>query len=276
MSDAATIYTTASRGEVADYVRSIPGAITGGGGDHYGIGHGFRARLAFTFFSLVLPNFVKLGRGQVGEDNERWPRNSPKYLAYGKGPKSSRMGRGRMPMNFPGGPYYHGAYGRPPRGSGELTEKQLRDWFQKWYWPKKFQLLLMGYPYREAQRLAAQYAWENMKKSGAKTLLTRFGNRPDQVLKDRGLLERSLQPGFLVDGVSADAEYQVKNTMQIAREEPGSVVVGTNHPHAEKHHEGKGKLPQRRLWPKRITPKWFDEIVDSVLLGLMGIERDFN
>ena len=50
------IYTNASREEVRDFVASIPSAIANQKNDTWGVGQGFRSRVAGTFFGLVAEN----------------------------------------------------------------------------------------------------------------------------------------------------------------------------------------------------------------------------
>jgi hypothetical protein len=111
-----TVRTTASREELVKLIRSLPAAMSGRGADPHKIGAGLRARIGWVFFSLVLPNFQKLGRGQAGADGTRWPDLSAKYKAYQKPIK----GRGRPLAGklAPGG------------NDGLLTERQLKQWRQ--------------------------------------------------------------------------------------------------------------------------------------------------
>ena len=273
------IYTTASREEVIDFVRSIPSAVVQGGidGDR-GVGAGFRHRLAESFYSLVAPNFDRLGRGEAAANGESWKRNTEKYLAYGKGPKSSRMGTGHAPNNIlwsePGSAYSSGEERKLPRGTGHLTGDLLKHWWQVYLQNKAF-LLMAGWEHKAAKARAAQVAWEDVKRFGGRTLLQTHGKRRDQVLVDTGKLRASLQPGYVVAGIGASAEYVTANAEQIFESEPGEVVVGSKHKHAAKHHEGRGRLPERRLWPEEIPPDWWDELFTQIIVGLWRVWDTF-
>lgn len=268
-----TIYTTATREEIRDMVRALPADIAGSGDDIHGIGAGFRSRLAHTWFSLVAEDFEKLGRGEPGADGRTWDRNSPEYLAYGKGPKSSRMGRGQMPNNYKGGPAAHnGRLGRAP-GTGDLNRGQLAQWWKVYSRYKGY--YLQYYSLKEAKAKAAQQAWAAIKKAGATTIISRLGDRPDQVLVDRGTLRRSLQPGELVD-YGPDAEYY-EQPAQLIEQEAGKMAVGSKVPYAKTHHEPKRKGgKQRRLWPEIMPDQWFGDIVGAVASGIARIGELFQ
>lgn len=263
------VMTTASRQEVTAFIRSLPGRIVGTHQDIERIGDSFRSRLAHSFFSQVAGEFDRLGRGQAGDDGRRWPPNSPKYLAYGKGPDSTRRGPGQMPQNRLGGPPAHGGrLGRAP-GTGYLGKQELTDWWAV-YMPIRNRLLKAGYPVRWAKAIAASRAWIAIKKRGARTKLAILGNRRDQVLVDRGLLRRSLQPGFL-----SAVDYQPEQG-QLNRHETGRLILGTKNRHARAHHEGLGNLPERRLWPNIVPDAWWEEMLDQCVDGLAIIAELFG
>lgn len=264
------IYTTADREEIKAFVRGLPAALAGTGEDTHGIGAGFRARLGWSFFSLVSPNFDKLGRGQRGDDGTTWPRNTPAYLAYGKGPKSTRAGRGQMPQNRLGGPpAWGGRLGRGT-GTGDLSHAELVRWWAI-YGPWKAIFLAQGMPLRAAKARAASKAWIDAKAHGSSTKLKRLGGRRDQVLVDRGTLRRSLLPGELIEQPGGSASYQPSNNEQVFDETPGEVLVGSRNKVAGAHHYGKGHLPERRLWPKRVPDDWWEEIIEVGSTGLYRI-----
>ncbi len=269
-----TIYTHAKAEEIRRFVRQLPGAIAATQADVGRVGAGFRARLANEWYSLVAEDFDKLGRGEPGADGRRWPRNTPEYLAYGKGPASSRRGTGTMPMNLLGGPPAHGGRLGRDRGMGDLTAQQLRLWWG-FYGPRKAALLRAGKSLKEAKSLAAAHAWTKIKALGASTKISRLGNRPDQVLVDRGTLRRSLQPGELV--ISGEgADYRPATGDQIFEESTGSMVVGSKSKYAKWHHEGKKRLPKRSLWPQELPDTWWQSIVGAAVAGLETIRSLFE
>lgn len=271
---ATVIYTSAPAEEIRRFVRQLPGAIAGTKADIGRVGAGFRARLANEWYSLVAEDFDKLGRGEPGADGRTWRRNTPEYLAYGKGPKSSRQGLGSMPQNRLGGPpAWGGALGRGA-GTGDLTHTQLKLWWAI-YGPRKAAALRAGKSLREAKAIAAAYAWEKLKARGVSTKIARLGNRPDQVLVDRGTLRRSLQPGELIV-IGEGAEYSPANGDQLFEEAAGSMVVGSKSKHAKRHHEGKGRLPKRTLWPADLPETWWQSIVGAAVSGLETIRSLFE
>lgn len=269
-----TIHTTASREEIERFVRSLPADIAGEGEDVHGAGAGFRARLAHTWFSLVAEDFDKLGRGETGADGRTWDRNSPEHLAYSKGPKSSRMGRGSMPNNRLGGPAAHNGELARGQGTGDLNKSQLAKWWSIYMEWKKY--YLQWYDLETAKSKAAQQAWIALKRLGASTLLKRLGDRPDQVLVDRGTLRRSLQPGELVDYGGPDADY-MESPGQLFEEQAGRIAVGSKSPYAAAHHAPKRQgAKQRSLWPKALPSQWFEDIVGAAAAGIARIGELFR
>lgn len=259
-----TIVTTASREEITRVIRELPGTLAGRNVDVGGIARDFRAALGWQFFSMVSLSFETKSRGGVDDAGDSWPRNSAAYLAYGKGPKSSRMGSGQSPMNLPGGPKAHGGRKGRGAGTGMLTKKQLRQW---WFiYASVLGVLAQSMPIQEAKSRAAAVAWVNAKRRGAKTLLDKFGNRRDQVLVDKGDLRTSLQIGERVE-----MEYKPASDQQLYEAEPSRVVVGSRNPNAVRHHRGEG-VPERRLWPERFPRDWWRQINGQMaaVLGRIG------
>lgn len=272
--DTHVIHVNATKEEIEQFVRSLPEDIVGSGEDLHGVGAGFRARLAHTWFSLVHEDFDKLGRGATGADGRTWDRNSPEYLAYGKGPKSSRMGRGSMPNNRLGGPGAHNGDLARGAGTGDLTKSQLAYWWQVYSSWKSY--YIQYYDLKTAKAKAAQQAWIATKKRGASTLLGRLGDRPDQVLVDRGTLRHSLQPGELVDYGGPDADY-MESPSQLFEEQAGRMAVGSKVPYAAAHHEPKRKGGKKRsLWPESLPSQWFEDIVGAAAAGIARIGEVFR
>lgn len=259
-----TIHTSLSRQEVVDFVRSLPGRISGRVDDPQGVGEGFRARMGFTLLVEISGRFDELSRGGADETGYSWPRNTQRYLAYGKPRKKSdsqskpavRMGSGRV-NRWPDHP-----------GSGELNSRQRKEWAHLFAMNLAF--LADRHGVEKGKQIAAALAWKEMKKRGAKTLLETKGNRPDQVLVDGGDLRRSLLPGEVVEAGAA-ATYRSNDNHQVFEVATGEVVVGTSRKHAAAHHEGKGNLPERRLWPKTIPDSWWESVLDNCLSGLLQI-----
>jgi len=262
-----TIATTMSAAKIAELVRSLPGRMAATVSDPEGVGAGFRARLAFVWYSKVKQAFDIKSKHGTDEAGESWAPNTPEYLAYGKGPKSSRMGRGSMPNNRPadvknGGPLARG------RGTGELNREDIRQWWAMYM--QNLPLFAARMPLREAKASAAAIAWNYVKAHGAGTLLQRFGQREDTILVDEGTLRRSFQVGSLVEQ-GATADYRSKEEDQIFEESPGRVVVGSRAKTAAIHHKGKGRNPVRRLWPRTMPASWWNDIKEQMLVGLVRL-----
>lgn len=237
-------------------IRSLPAMLAGRVRDEHGIAAGMRARVGYTFFSLVMPNFNTLGRGQAGADGDSWAPLSPAYLAY------KRPITGRRPPR---------AGGLAPGGhDGFLTPELLR------LWRRTYAECLAFYIFRESEESAkahsAAIAWITVKRAGAKTKLKEFGSRVAgvdyQTLVDVGTLRSSLMPGELHEDKTS-AAYRSRKEQRF--EEDGSrVVVGTLVPYAKYHHHGKGRR-RRRLWPERFPADWWQQINNQIVSGLVRI-----
>ncbi len=268
MSETTVTVARLHRPELERLVRSLPAILSGRVQDEHGIRAGFHARIGHTMLHFIAENFDNLGTGKGGVNGETWARNSPEYLAYGKGPASSRRGTGQMPNNRPGGPRDNAnKLGRGP-GTGMLSQAQLRQWWSV-YMAKRAQYYARGYPVGTAKAFAAQDAWADAKKSGATTKLEAFGHKQDQVLVDRGNLRRSIQPGTLAEN-EVEASYTPPDGKQIYDSQPTRLVIGTRVPYAAFHHFGKGKR-KRRLWPEKFPDDWWAEILGQAVGGLVRI-----
>lgn len=262
-----TIATTMNAEKLRELVRSLPGRMAATVRDPEGIGAGFRARLGFVWYSHVKQAFDVKSKHGTDEAGDSWKPNTPEYLAYGKGPKSSRMGRGSMPNNRPadvknGGPLARG------KGTGELNREDIRQWWAMYM--QNLPLFASRMPIGQAKAAAAAIAWNYVKAHGAGTLLMRFGNREDTVLVDEGTLRRSFQPGELIEA-GPTAEYRSKEENQVFEESPGRVVVGSRASTADKHHNGKGRNPVRRLWPRVMPATWWTDIKEQMTAGLVRL-----
>lgn len=233
--------------------------------DEHGIASGFAARVGFTLFSNIATNFDELGKGNAGVDGDKWAPHTPEYLAYGRGPKSSRMGTGRAP-----------AHADNP-GSGYMNAAQRKVWWgiyrQSLAWTAK------RMSFREAQGAAASIAWAAWKREGGRTLIEEYGHKrvgKEQIMVNYATLARSLQYGLLTD-TGADAKYEPPHPMQVYEPAPGRVVLGTRAPGHQNHSlHGKrkdGQPRQRRFWPKRIPAMWWGDVLRSARSGLLRLRE---
>ncbi len=259
---AETIRTSATRGDLVRFIRAIPKLIVGKAPDPDGVGAQMRSLIAFRFFDLVTVNLDKLSTGEAGVDGTQWPPLSKKYLAYGRPVKG---------FQYPDGRNRPRAGGKWPGGKdGMLTETQLKTW--KKAFVRNLKWLILRHDEAEAKSIAAAMATNQVKKQGAKFKISDpgFGGRQVgtdyQTLKSNGTLFASLQPGE----VKTQA-YAPKTPDQIAEMPTGEVVVGTRAPHAATHHEGRGKVPERRLWPKELPPEWSRDIGNELRGGVRDI-----
>jgi hypothetical protein len=257
-----TVATSASRADVSGLMRRLPGILSGRLPDEGGIAAGFRARLTFVLFALIQDRFEKLGRGGSDENGEEWAPLSKSYLAY----QRPTTGRGR-PMG-----------GGKAGGSGEdglLTDAEDAAWWA--VYRRHLGFLATRHPIKKAKGIAAAKAWQAVKGSGGQTKIddAAFGGRQIgdyQVLFDSGTLFVSLSVGELSES-GAGASYSPSSPEQIAREEPGKLVVGSSVPYAIFHHKGKGRA-HRSLWPDPIPSSWWRQILDQALAGLTNIRID--
>ncbi len=237
---------------IESWVRRLPAIIAGHAADPGGIGQGIRDRMGFALAAEVEENFDNLSEGKAGVDGDIWPPNTPEYLAYGKGPKSSRKGTGRV-NRWPDKP-----------GSGMLSVAERKAWGR--IYARNLGFLAGRHQIGKAKQIAAALAWNTMKEGGAKTLIETFGKREDTILVDTGILRRSLQPGELVEG-EFTATYVTKTQDQIYHSEPGRIVYGTRNPTASFHHNGQGNR-RRRLWPDVFPDSWWQAMLFAAGTGL--------
>ena len=180
--------------------------------------------------------FIVKSRGGTDEAGERWKPLSKRYVAYGR--------------RHPGVPKASvRALSRP---SWMLDDKQRERW-----WDLYRQWLAVSKGDKSA---AAARAWTVLKAEGAETLFDKYGNTKVDILRDTGLLLNSLSPG-------------VSSSEQVFKIGRGEVIVGTNRKHAVAHHEGRGNLPQRRLWPapRNWPASWWRDIAMQARAGLIDI-----
>lgn len=254
------VHTTATRDELKEYLRQLPGVLSGRLPDRDGIAHGFKLRMAFAFFSVVKEAFIEKARGGTDECGISWPKLTQKYLAYGRGPKSTRTAGGVAPGGNP-------KQGKPL--DGFMTADQLKRWRR--VYGQTLARLLLQVPEDEARRRAAQIAWADAKKSGVRTKLDVFGNRTVEILRDRGILFNSLSPGVLAES-GPDASYSPPDQQHV-EQRPGELAVGTNVAYAGYHQNGK-----RPLWPKdgNLPGGWWEEILDAARSGLQQLRGPMN
>lgn len=227
-------------------IQALPGILSGRLPDPRGIALAFRLRVAVAFLEKVKEAYIVKSRGGTGEDGISWPPLTPQYLAYGRGPFSTRRAGRRAPGTVQGGP----RDGQPK--DGFMSPSDLKRWRQ--VYGQVFARLAQQVPLPEARARAAKIAWAMAKKAGVRTKLDVFGSREVDVLRDRGILFNSLSPGVIVPAGSTLA-YDAPPG-QVLEQSPGQTRVGTNVAYAGAHHRGKNPRRLRRLWPDSLPDSW--------------------
>lgn len=245
---------TKQRDEIEQLIRALPAILSGRAPDQFGIAHGFKLRMAVMFFSNVKEAFIIKARGGTDVAGISWPPLTKKYLAYGRGPKSSRTAGGLSP----GGK------------DGFMSETQLKNWKKDFVRALAWLSGKIGAG-QEAKSGAAAIAWVKAKARGVRTILDVFGNREVEILRDRGILFNSFSPGILSER-GPDASYSPPED-QVLEEQPGSLTVGTSVEYAKHHQDGK-----RPFWPQdgSIPQEWVDDMVEVGISGLLEIGSILN
>lgn len=227
-----TIYTRASRAAIRRAIATIPQEAMGGGS----LANALLVRCGLAALGRIRQAFIVKSRGGTDEAGERWQPLSPKTVAYGR-----RGGRTR------------GESRRSSTPSQALNSRQQARW-----WDLYRQGIAI---FKGNKPSAARRAWAILKTEGAPTILSKYGNREVEILRDTGLLLNSLSPGT----ASPDQVFRVGR---------GEVIIGTNRKGAAAHHTGvPGRLPQRRLWPapNKWPASWWKDIQTQARDGLVAI-----
>lgn len=244
------IYSRLGPDELKARLSEIPRIMSGSLPDRRDIARGFGWRLAHAWFSKVRLAFIVKSRGGTDDCGISWPPLSQNYLAYRRGPASSRTAGGLAPKNQ----------------DGFLTPKQLRLW-RGIFWGY-VSWLSATMDVEEAKRMSARIAWATLKRMGARTKWNVFGTRSVEILRDTGTLFNSLQPGVLSER-GASADYAAEPN-QIATLRPGQLAVGTNVQYAS-YHQGTDSRPgRRRIWPRpdEIPQQWLEDFNELAASGL--------
>lgn len=212
-------------------LESLPADVVAGG-----VGERVLLRVGDVVLGLIRQAFVTKSNGGTDEAGERWQSLAPTTVAYKR-----RAGRNRYEKK------------RPAFPSQALTLRQQKEWWE--HYRRALGRHGEGTPAPALKGRAAAIAWFIMKQRGATTLLEKYGQMKVKILRDTGLLLRSLTP----DGGASE---------QVFRIERGAVVVGTSREGALAHHLGRPPhLPQRRLWPppNRWPARWWRAILAVIV-----------
>lgn len=233
----ADIYFKGNRADLRRILGGLPGILAGRAPDPLGIALGLKLRVGVAVLSFIQDWFDTKADGGTDPGGVKWAPLSKAYLAYQR-----RFGKNEQKDLATGAGLNPKLNKFAPGGKkGLLTEMELKSW-RGIYSTTLARLRFAGVPEARAKNIAAGKAWAIMKDRGAKTKLEVFGNRKVQILRDTGILRNSLSPG--IEDQPSGANEQIFDVTK-----PGEVIVGTNVPYARAHHEGRGNVPKRPLWP---------------------------
>lgn len=221
-------------------------AVTGTASEHADLARGVHTAIGLQALADIREDFIRKARGGLGEDGVRWPKLSPKTLAYAR-----RFGRGEQTrlkrLAGLGRAHSRGVAGQ----TGLLTAAQAKRW-RSLFARNLAWLAARSGSLADAKARAAQIAWATLKREGAKTKLEVFGSREVEILRDTSILLNSLSPGVIGRD---DAVYQPPQD-QIFSLTGSGVIVGTNVPYASAHQRGtKRGIPARPFLPQAGAPK---------------------
>lgn len=233
------VYVRATRAEIRQAMACIPAGAFGGFGAR-SIADQMMERCGLAALGHIHKAFITKARGGTDEAGESWKSLSPKTIVGRRGNRTRTEKKRAKEGN--------------DRPSVALNARQRDRW-----WDVYRQQLAR---FKGNKSAAARNAWTILKSEGAQTLLSKYGNRKVDILRDTGILLNSLSPG-------TDSNDQV---FRIGR---GEVIVGTNVPYAIIHHIGNSHVPQRRLWPepRKWPSNWWLDIAETARSGLVDIAR---
>lgn len=243
------VHVRMTRQQLQETIRTLPLLLNGHAADTTGLVRGLQLRTGVEALSLIKNSFVAKASGGADEAGDRWPKLSPRTVAYGR--RYPGLAAKRAAAKAEGRP------GRPL-----LTKKQNERWKQIYANALRGIMGKMhGPPGPDEKGHAAAYAWLTIKEEGGKTIFGEYADAPHEILRDTGQLLNSLSPG--VDGPSGH-ENQIFDVSTA-----GTVIVGTNRKGAADHHTGANGKPERRLWPRveRWPARWWGNLIGALRDG---------
>ena len=257
----AKIYFRGSWEEAKEAVATVVRSVTGSSQDKANLARSVFTAIGLQALSDIKDDFVRKAGGATGEDGVTWKKLSRKYLAYGR-----RFGDGEA-----AGLKRGAGLGPGNQHRGLLTEAQDKRWKQ--IFASRLARLSASMGFGEAKARAAQIAWAQLKREGAKTKLMVYGDRQAEILRDTGVLLESLSPGQFSPG---ESEYSPPAD-QIFDLTSSGVIVGTNVPYAAVHQNGSKKknIPARPFLPTERNPpcdawltNWTEVASDGIQLAI--------
>lgn len=244
------IYFRGNRMQARQIARQLKDALTGRASDPFGLAKGVFMAVGLAALSDIKDDFVRKANGETGEDGVKWPDLSPAYKAYGR-----RFGKGEQTALKAaaglGKKHSRGVDGK----KGLLTADQQKLWNK--IFASRLARFLLSLPEGQAKARAAQIAWAEVKRAGGKTMISVFGSRKVQILRDTGVLLNSLSPGELT-GTTYQKPSGDGGDDQVFEAISNGVIVGTNVPYAGVLNNGSAAkgIPARPFLPKITPPVW--------------------
>lgn len=242
------VYFRGNRAQAKRVARQLKDVLLGRASDPFGIARGVFMAIGLAALSDIKDDFVRKANGETGEDGNAWPDLSPRTKAYGR-----RIGQaeGAQLRSAAG---LTNANSRGPNGArGLMTAQQLRQW--NGIFAGMLQRLRLSMDEGAARARAAQIAWSMMKRRGVRTMISVYGSRKVQVLRDTGVLLNSLSPGEL-NGDHYTRPTENGGDDQIFSPLANGIIVGTNVAYAGTHQNGNPArgIPARPFLPLRDPP----------------------
>lgn len=255
------VYFRGTRNQARSLVYRLVQMLSGREPDTGGVARGVFLAVGFAALSSIKDDFIVKSRGGVGADGVKWKPLTREYLAYGRrfGPgEAARLkkgaGLGRANRLAPGGK------------KGLLTVDQQKRWNQ--IFARTLARMLLSLPEGEAKARAAQIAWAQLKREGAKTKLEVYGTRIVDINRDTGILFNSLSPGEL-SGEGPAATYSKPGgdggDQQIFQTIGNGVIVGTNVAYAAAVNKIRPIVPEEA--PEAWKEEWADVAAKALEIG---------
>lgn len=236
------IYVKGSRASVHRAIALAAQAASGASSSVPDAVGSMQVRVGLAALKNIRSAFVVKARGETDECGLSWPKLAKSTVAYSR----------RHP-NAPARVQQAPSLRAKLAPSAMLTVKQRKRWWA---------LQASVGPAR---------AWMILKAEGAKTIIGEYGNMSVLILRSTGLLLNSFSPGIdpeseTIPPTPPPVENQIFTIS-------GEIIVGTNRKFAGTHHEGKGHVPQRRLWaePSQWPSTWWGDLVDAATTGYIEI-----
>lgn len=262
--DMAKVYFRGNRRQAIELTRRVLASLTGQTPDSSGIARGVFTGIGLAALTTIKREFAVKSRGGTDSAGVKWHPLSKEYIAYKRrfGP-GERAALKKAAGLGPG--HRHGIGGN----RGLLSADQKKQWQQ--IFGTRLARLSLSMPIKEAKELAARIAWATMKRRGAKTMLETFGNRQVEILKDTGVMFKSLSPGEMHGVTYSPPPDQVFDLLA------NGVIVGTTVPYATFHQHGTGKRHRPFLPEGDVPEAWEDEWLVTGLDALeIGMRQAFN